>query len=403
MSQGTESSVISHLHSVGFNSSDTYAYYDTLDATIYDITAFTSPEDAIDPEITTRAFNTSAAFSDLTGSFQGAAVQISVPIASGTYTYYDDTSSDRDWYYIVVPFQTAWQSVSTYQDLVSGRTWLTETTQAAVTASFVSGGFDNTLSYAYYDASDGSIQEVFRFNEAVLSVGAGLGSVARISGTGIDEEGFYYTMNVPAGNYTFSFYMRDATGTTPDEYTVRVFFGEDFESNIGGEFEIENDWTRYNFRYTVTEPQALRINWFVLRNNAASASSGIDVDAVQVEPAFTEYIHNFGQPHGDSSFTSSKLTDYIPFEVGTNRLVRWVGEAGESMCIREPGITEIHRVVITEVSTDAYIDFDRDATDGGSIFIPTGETFKEDIIVKERISFIGSGGRPTIVGYIIGK
>ena len=93
-----------------------------------------------------------------------------VPTANGVSTYYNST--DNTWHYVVVPFQTAWQSGDS--DDLSGRTWLTQTSYAAVIAHLDGGTYDSTLTYAYYAADDDAIYEVASFTDSVAAVAASL-------------------------------------------------------------------------------------------------------------------------------------------------------------------------------------------------------------------------------------
>ena len=109
--------------------------------------------------MTTTAYDTSAAFGDLTGTYEG--ITASTPAISpnpGIYTYYSTT--DEDWYYVVVPFQSAWSVASGGRDLASGRSWFTETSDDAVaTLLDEDEGYDASVDYAFYDSDAGNIVE----------------------------------------------------------------------------------------------------------------------------------------------------------------------------------------------------------------------------------------------------
>ena len=391
-----DNAVVIYLETNGFDSNETYAYYDGSE--LRSITSFTAATVAAPASITTSVYDQNAAFGDLSGAYQGATVNAAIPSSDGLHTYYDRT--DLEWYYVIVPFQSSWQSAALDRNFISDREWLTDTIETEVEEALESSGFDTNLNYAYYDAADTTIYDIDSFTDATFLTGVTIGAVSRISGTDIDEKGTWYTIpNLPAGHYTFSFYMRDATGSTPDEYRVKIFFGDDFEVDAVAEYEIESGWTRYNFSYIFREDITnARWNWFLERNDAASSDSGVYIDAIQVEPNFGRYAYGFGQA---GSFNSSKLTDYIPTD--EDRFMRWLGDENQSMSIREPNIREIHKVVINSVSHDIYLDFDRDSSNE-SIFLPANGTIDEDVIVKQRVSFVNaeSGELARVRGYVIG-
>ena len=217
--------------------------------------------------------------------------------------------------------------------------------------------------------------------------------------------GIYQNLNnIPAGNYTFSFSLRNYTAGASSDFAIRTFFGDPAteEGNYTGQYSLTGDWVRHSFNYTFNEPitENLRFNLWLHQIGSSNAVAGFRIDGVQMEPSWRAAVHG----SQTDRFPSSTETPFV--QPGVDRNSYWLGTANDSISVREPNITEIHKVVITNVSAATYIDFDRTASSTASstsgILIPASGSFNEKIIVKDRISASSSTASAVVRGYVIG-
>ena len=306
------------------------------------------------------------------------------------------------------PFNVTLSAESTAEDLINIQDFDPPSVNLVTNSSFESrDDFNNEIIWKPVDHTTstqgtGSIQYGFIERSATPGrVYHGDSSVFIQSNAGPESGGIYTTIdNVsPGSGYVASTYVySDATGGTaailvsPDE-------GETF-TEVARRHTVNRDVVFERMSGTYVVPNgvySIRLYLVGYKDTSGNSSSFDNTfDAVQFEPNWNSYYAG-DQPYSRSS---GALTPFI--DPANDRNARWEGEENASISVREPNISEIHKVVIYSTTNNFYFDFDRDAKLGESIYLPEDSVYQEKTIVKERISAI-SEELAEIHGYVIGK
>ena len=212
----------------------------------------------------------------------------------------------------------------------------------------------------------------------------------------------YELKDLPPGSYGIS--AQVASNVAPHDMLIRwsVDGGNTFQEG-DPVTTISTDWRQISAMAFVDYGQTLRVE--IISEDLSTGTQRIAlVEHVQVEPDW-RVVMGFVAPN-DPYGTNATISEFVnPWH---DRMARWLGDANNSVSIREPGIREITRVsIIPRNNQDVIIDFDRTAAMTGGrrgIPAPSGFIFNENLIIKERISFINytAGETPRVEGYVMG-
>ena len=220
-----------------------------------------------------------------------------------------------------------------------------------------------------------------------------------------DEYGIRLSRELLPGSYYISAYIHSNHNREVVIRTRQAGITTDVSSSV---LQASSAWQRISVQKSISNyyqdgiDNTLHID-IVSDYATADNTSVFVVDDVQIEPDWraVEGI----KPMNEPGQLNAKLTPFVsPL---TDRFARWLGEENASISIREPSINEITKVYLYVVNTGIYIDFDRDVEKSGDrrgILLGPGVEFKEDIIVKNKISCINATdtGTPRVYGYVMG-